>query len=223
VAAKTGLKAIPKASPKPSRVERKAPYHHGDLREALIAATRQLVTERGAENFTLADACRVAGVTTAAPYRHFRSKQEVLEEIASRGFDELRAKAMAVVAEKGPGTLEAIVAMGQAYVAFAVSETAVFRLMFGQDPALKKTERVSGTGHECLAHVIEQITLYCQKNRVRGDAMEIALRLWTFVHGAACLQVDQDYLAVAPGLDVDRLIADAAPGLLGGGAARRKR
>ena len=117
---------------------RKAPYHHGDLREALIAATRQLVMERGAENFTLADACRAAGVTTAAPYRHFRSKQEILEEIASRGFEELRARAMAVVAEKGAGTLEAIVAMGQAYVAFATSETAVFRLMFGQEPSLKK-------------------------------------------------------------------------------------
>jgi AcrR family transcriptional regulator len=215
-------KVAAKIGPKASKMERKAPYHHGDLREALIAATRQLVTERGAENFTLADACRVAGVTTAAPYRHFRSKQQVLEEIASRGFDELRAKAMAVVAEKGQGTLEAIVAMGQAYVAFAVNETAVFRLMFGQEPALKKTERVSGTGHECLAHVIEQITLYCQKNRVRGDAMEIALRLWTFVHGAASLQIDQDYLAIAPGLDVNRLIADASPGLLGGKPSRRK-
>src|SRR5262245_65444048 len=121
--------------PKASKVRRKAPYHHGDLREALIGATRRLVMERGAENFTLADACRVAGVTTAAPYRHFRSKQEILEEIASRGFEELRAKAMAVVAEKGAGTLGAIVAMGQAYVAFAVNETAVVRLMFGQEPS----------------------------------------------------------------------------------------
>jgi AcrR family transcriptional regulator len=198
-----------------SKAERKAPYHHGDLREALIAATRQLVMERGAENFTLADACRAAGVTTAAPYRHFRNKQQILEEIASRGFAEMRARSMAVVAEKGAGTLEAIVAMGQAYVAFAIHETAMFRLMFGQDPALKKTAMVSGAGHECLAQVVEQITLYCRNNRVKGDALEIALRLWTFVHGAACLQVDKDYLAIAPALDVNRLIADGAPGLLG--------
>jgi len=67
----------------------KARYHHGELREALIRATRKLVEERGAENFTLADACRVAGVTTAAPYRHFQGKQDILAEIASRGFDEL--------------------------------------------------------------------------------------------------------------------------------------
>ena len=100
-----------------NKVQRKAQYHHGELREALIGATRQLVEERGAENFTLADACRVAGVSTAAPYRHFKGKQEILDEIASRGFDELRAKSMEAVAAAGEGTLEAIVAMGQAYVA----------------------------------------------------------------------------------------------------------
>jgi AcrR family transcriptional regulator len=203
-----------KAPRRPGKVRRKAPYHHGGLREALIGATRQLVMERGAENFTLADACRVAGVTTAAPYRHFRSKQEILEEIASRGFDELRQKAMAAAAEKGAGTIEGIVAMGQTYVAFAVEETAVFRLMFGQEPSLKKAQHVVGTGHECFAHVIEQVALYCQKNRVQGDAQEIALRLWTFVHGAASLVIDQDYDVIAPQLDVNSLIANATPGLL---------
>jgi AcrR family transcriptional regulator len=201
---------------------RKAHYHHGGLREALIGATRQLVTERGAENFTLADACRLAGVTTAAPYRHFRSKQEILEEIASRGFDELRQKAMAVVAEKGAGSIEGIVAMGQTYVAFAVEETAVFRLMFGQEPSLKKAQHVVGTGHECFAHLIEQIALYCQKNRVQGDAQEIALRLWTFVHGAASLVIDQDYDVIAPQLDVNSLIANATPGLLAASPRARK-
>jgi AcrR family transcriptional regulator len=211
-----------KVGRKRGRVLRKAHYHHGGLREALIGATRQLVMERGAENFTLADACRLAGVTTAAPYRHFRSKQEILEEIASRGFDELRQKAMAVVAEKGAGSIEGIVAMGQTYVAFAVEETAVFRLMFGQEPSLKKAQHVVGTGHECFAHLIEQIALYCQKNRVQGDAQEIALRLWTFVHGAASLVIDQDYEVIAPQLDVNNLIANATPGLLAASPRLRK-
>jgi AcrR family transcriptional regulator len=196
------------------KVQRKARYHHGELREALIRATRQLVEERGAENFTLADACRVAGVTTAAPYRHFRGKQEILAEIASRGFDEMRKRAMAVVAEKGEGTLEGIIAMGQGYVAFAVRETAVFRLMFGQEPSLKKSEHVVGTGHDCFQNLIDQIALYCKRNKVRGDAQEIALKLWTFVHGAASLLIDQDYAAVAPKIDVNQLIASATPGLL---------
>jgi AcrR family transcriptional regulator len=205
------------------KVQRKERYHHGELREALIAATRRLVEERGAENFTLADACRVAGVTTAAPYRHFRGKQEILEEIASRGFDELRTRSMAAMAAKGEGTIEGIVAMGQAYVAFAVGETAVFRLMFGQQPSLKNAEHVLGTGHECFAHLIEQIALFCRRNRVRGDAQQIALRLWTFVHGAASLLIDRDYETVAPEIDVDALIASATPGLLAAPPRARKR
>jgi AcrR family transcriptional regulator len=204
-------------------VRHKAHYHHGALREALIRATRQLVEERGAENFTLADACRVAGVTTAAPYRHFRGKEEILEEIASRGFDELRTRAMAKVAQKGEGTLEGIIAMGQAYVAFAVEATAVFRLMFGQQPSLKKAEHVAGSGQSCFEHVIEQVALYCQRNKVRGDAQEIALKLWTFVHGAASLLIDQDYESVAPNIDVNQLIASATPGLLGASLRSVKR
>jgi AcrR family transcriptional regulator len=206
-----------------SKVSRKARYHHGELREALIRATRKLVEERGAENFTLADACRVAGVTTAAPYRHFRGKQEILEEIASRGFDELKSRSMAMVAEKGEGTLGGIIAMGQAYVAFAAEETAVFRLMFGQEPSLKKAEHVVGTGHACFANVIDQVARYCKRNKVRGDAQEIALRLWTFVHGAASLLIDQDYDAVAPKIDIDRLIAGATPGLLAGSPPPKSR
>ena len=197
-----------------NKVRRKARYHHGELREALIRATRQLVEQRGAENFTLADACRVAGVTTAAPYRHFRGKQEILEEIASRGFEELGNRTTAILAEKGEGTLEGIVAMGQAYVAFAVEETAVFRLMFGQQPSLKKAEHVLGAAHACFSKLIDQVALYCKRNKVRGDAQQIALRLWTFVHGAASLLIDQDYDAIAPNIDVNQLIAGATPGLL---------
>jgi AcrR family transcriptional regulator len=197
-----------------NKVPRKAHYHHGELREALIRATRELVEQRGAENFTLADACRVAGVTTAAPYRHFRGKQEILEEIATRGFEELGNRTTAILARKGEGTLEGIVAMGQAYIAFAVEETAVFRLMFGQQPSLKKAEHVLEATHTCFSKLIGQVALYCKRNKVRGDAQQIALRLWTFVHGAASLLIDQDYDAIAPNIDVNQLIAGATPGLL---------
>jgi hypothetical protein len=98
---------------------------------------------------------------------------------------------------------------------FAVQETAVFRLMFGQEPSLKKSAHVVGTGHACFQHVIDQVALYCKRNKVRDDAQEIALKLWTFVHGAASLLIDQDYNNVAPEMDVNQLIASATPGLLG--------
>ena len=195
-------------------VQSKAGYHHGDLREALISAAQQLVEEGGADKFSLADACRLAGVSTAAPYRHFRNREEILAEVAARGFDALHEKSAAAVEAEGVGTTEAIVAMGKAYVAFAVEQQRLFRLMFGQNPAVKEAEQVLGTGRCCFQWVIEQVALYCGKNNVEGDATEIAVRLWTFVHGAASLLIDDDYATVVPDLDVDAMIARATPGLL---------
>ncbi|MFM9940805.1 MAG: TetR/AcrR family transcriptional regulator [Hyphomicrobiaceae bacterium] len=197
-----------------SQGSRKRRYHHGDLREALIEATRELLIEKGADGFTLSDACRRAGVSTAAPYKHFRDKSEILEEIVEGGFDDLTKRSMEAVQANGPGTLAGIVAMGHAYIAFAVAETAVFRLMFGQSSAVKRAEDVENKGRACFAGVIAQVELYCQRNAVPGDAKKIALELWTFVHGASCLVIDKDYDKVAPGLDVPSLITEVTPKLL---------
>lgn len=192
----------------------KRSYHHGDLREALIAATHRLLVEKGAEGFTLADACRLAGVTTAAPYKHFRDKHEILQEIVERGFDLLAERSVAAVQAKGEGTLDGIIAMGHAYLAFAVEETAVFRLMFGQSQEVKRAPEVATRGRACFSGVIAQVEVYCARNSVSGDARQIALELWTLVHGAACLVIDEDYEKVAPGLDAARLIAEVTPKIL---------
>ena len=196
-------------------VRPKKRFHHGDLREALIAATRELLIEHGPDGFTLADACRRAGVTTAAPYKHFRDKQEILEEIVLRGFEELTAANAKAVAEGGPGTIAGITAMGISYLEFAVAQPAVFRLMFGHKSEIRKVQQVDESGKQCLKNVIEEVAAYSRKHGHAADAEEIALRLWTFVHGASSLQLDGDYERVAPGLDVHELIADVTPMLLG--------
>jgi AcrR family transcriptional regulator len=212
---------------KQSLPPRKKRFHHGDLREALIAATRDLLIEHGPDGFTLADACRRAGVTTAAPYKHFRDKQEILEEIVLRGFDELTAANAKAVAEGGPGTVAGITAMGISYLEFAVSQPAVFRLMFGHKSEVRKAKQVDESGNECLKNVIEQVAAYSRKHGQTADAEKIAIRLWTFVHGASSLQLDGDYQRVAPGVNVYDLIADVTPKLLGlateAAGARRKR
>lgn len=196
-------------------VQPKAKYHHGDLREALIAAAYQLVNETGAENFSLADACRLAGVSTAAPYRHFKDREEILAEVTARGFDAMSANAVRAVEKKGEGTLEGIIAMGQAYVAFAVEQEGVFRLMFGQNPSLAEVQQVIETGANCFGYLIEQITTYCEAKGLERDANEIAARMWTFVHGASSLLIDGKYDRITPGLNVNEMIARAIPLLLG--------
>jgi AcrR family transcriptional regulator len=205
-------------SKNPTMVRPKQKFHHGDLREALIAAARELVIEEGPDGFTLADACRRAGVTTAAPYKHFRDKQEILEEIASRGFDALAAKTAEAVAKAGSGTAAGVTAMGFSYVDFAISQPAVFRLMFGHNPKLKKAARVDDSGHDCFKGVIDEVAAFCRQHGLARDAESIAVQLWTFVHGAASLRIDGDYESVAPGLDVHQLIAEVTPRLLLGPA-----
>lgn len=196
-------------------VRAKAKYHHGDLREALVQASYDLVLMKGAENFTLAEACRLAGVSTAAPYKHFKDRDEVLALIVARGFDRMSEKSMRAVEAAGVGTLAGIIAMGRAYVHFAVENEKLFRLMFGQHPVVKTDKDVVGEGMGCFSKVIEQVAVYCERNDVAGDPNEIAIRLWTFVHGASSLLIDGDYAVVAPALDVDELLETTTPRLLG--------
>ena len=198
-------------------VRAKSKYHHGDLREALVQAAYDLVTMHGAENFTLAEACRLAGVSTAAPYKHFKDRDEVLGLIVTRGFDRMSEQSMRAVEAAGVGTLAGIVAMGRAYVDFAVANEKLFRLMFGQHPVIKSDEEVIGEGMGCFSKVIAQVAIYCEHNGVPGNPDELAVRLWTFVHGAASLLIDGDYGIGAPDLDVDALIEGAAPRLLSQG------
>jgi len=199
---------------KQETVRTKAAYHHGGLREALISAAFQLVCERGAEHFTVTDACRLAGVSTAAPYKHFRDRDEILEAVVSMAFEVMTDKSMEAVAQHGTGTLDGIAAMGEAYVDFAIEQQPLFRLMFGQHPALKEAEIVVTKGRDCFAKVIEQVALFCAKNNVSGDATEIAVRLWTFVHGAASLTIDGDYDKVVPDFEVKRMVRETTPMLL---------
>lgn len=193
----------------------KARYHHGDLREALVASSYVQIAQNGVANFSLADACRRAGVSTAAPYKHFRDRDEILECVVARAFDELAERSMAAVAAAGGAEkIEGIIAMGEAYVTFALEEEHLFRLMFGQHPRLKETPQVVEDGTKCFSGVIEQVARYSQANGLAGDPKAIAVRLWTFVHGAASLLIDEDYATVAPELDVLAMIRDTTPLML---------
>lgn len=193
---------------------KRSPYHHGQLKEALIVAATRLVEENGPDNFSMADACRLAGVSTAAPYRHFRDRDELLAEVVNRGFIGLADANRAAVMSAGEGTLAGIIAMGKSYVRFAALQPGVFRLMFGQNTDVKQVEGVLETGLDCFGGLIRQVAIYCAAQGRDDDAREVALRLWTFVHGAASLLIDQDYAHVAPGMDVDALIEAATPRLI---------
>src|ERR1700741_793157 len=105
-------------------------YHHGNLREALLQAALDLIAQKGAAGFTFADAARMAGVSPAAPYRHFRDRDELLASIAQRGFEQFEALLTQAWADGRPDTVTAFERVGKAYLKFAREEPAFYSAMF---------------------------------------------------------------------------------------------
>lgn len=109
------------------------PYHHGQLREALATSGRTLLEEKGIRGFTLRECARRAGVSHAAPAYHFASIDDLLAELAARGFDELAAAMAAEGARAGEGATGLLVGQGVGYMAFAAGNPALFQLMFSRE------------------------------------------------------------------------------------------
>src|SRR5438067_145737 len=105
-------------------------YHHCNLRESLIEAALQFISERGPSGFAFADLARAAGVSAAAPYRHFRDRNALIAEIARRGYETLGDALDRAWNEGRPDPIAAIEACGQAYLAFARADPASYAAMF---------------------------------------------------------------------------------------------
>src|SRR3954453_18185918 len=105
-------------------------YHHGNLREALIRAALELIAQKGPAGFTFAEAARWAGVSPAAPYRHFRDRDELLASIAHRGFEQFEAALTRAWDGGRPEPFAAFDRLGKAYLAFARKEPAYYSAMF---------------------------------------------------------------------------------------------
>jgi len=169
----------------------RATYHHGDLRAALLSATRALLDEGGVAAVSLREAARRAGVSPAACYRHFTDKEALLTALAVQGFEEF-AHALGLAFRGGR---KSFAEMGIAYVAFAVQRPGLFRLMFG--PAVADRSR----SPELLQAIKASTLLFeggLKSHAPDGSADPVAgLRAWATVHGLATLAID----GMLPGYD----------------------
>jgi AcrR family transcriptional regulator len=163
-------------------------YHHGNLREALVEAALALIADKGAGGLTIAEAARSAGVSPAAPYRHFRDIDALLDEVAIRGFDRLAAGLTAAWNDGRPTAAKAFEAVGLAYLAFARRESAFYGAMFearavSPDPAVAAASdrafAVMRTAADRLAAGFPRAG--------RPPPLMIALHLWSMSHGMAAL------------------------------------
>ena len=156
-------------------------YHHGDLRAALVAAGLAML-EAG-EPFSLRALARQAGVSPAAPYRHFPDRDALESALAVRGMQDL----MVALAPNGqtPATSEEVAELGVRYVRFALARPALFRLMFGRECDDQDDERVRAAAalHDYLATVLGHVF-------PNADADALATAGWSLAHGLAFLHLD---------------------------------
>ena len=164
-------------------------YHHGNLREALVAAALALIAERGPAGWALAEVARAVGVSPAAPYRHFRDRNALVGEIARRGFDAFTTELETAWAGGRPDPVTAIESCGKAYLAFARREPATYAAMFetgvpiDEDPALLLA---ADRAFAVLRRAAEAACLSLPGPR-RPPALMVALHVWSLSHGIASL------------------------------------
>ncbi len=163
-------------------------YHHGNLREALVEAARRLIAERGLAGFAFAELARAAGVSPAAPYRHFRDRGALVAELARRGFDRLRDELLAAWNEGRPDPAAAIERCSRAYLQFARHDPAGYAAMFDAAPG-DPDPGVRSAADACFGVIRSAAEAACAAapGRDRPPALMVALHVWTLCHGIAAL------------------------------------
>jgi AcrR family transcriptional regulator len=170
------------------RMERS--YHHGNLKEALVQAALDLIAQKGPAGFTFAEAARSAGVSPAAPYRHFRDRDELLASIAQRGFEQFEARLSAAWDDGRPDTFTAFDRMGKAYLAFARDEPASYSAMFESGLPTERHPALAAAGERAFAVIraaAERLAALTPPGVTRPPAMMMALHIWSLSHGIASL------------------------------------
>jgi AcrR family transcriptional regulator len=164
-------------------------YHHGNLREALVDAALDLIAEKGPAGFTFAEAARAAGVSPAAPYRHFRDRDALMADVARRGFERFEQLLITAWDEGRPDLRTAFERLGRAYLAFARTEPAYFSAMFEAGLSMAEHRELQQAGDRAFAVLrgaCEALVAAMPADR-RPPAMMMALHIWSLSHGIASL------------------------------------
>lgn len=176
------------------RVTKKAPdaYQHGDLREALIDAGVKLLLEGGVDKLSLRGAAQLAGVSHAAPYRHYRDKDALIAAIAERGFRLLTANMRAQLELSGARKASRkLAALGVGYVMFGMEHPAYLQLIFGgQRSRTNVTPELAAAGAEAYLMLRDTVAAGISSGELRkAEVEDVTLACWSIVHGLSMLLI----------------------------------
>jgi len=174
-----------------SKDDREGPrgYHHGNLKEALLRAALELIAQKGPAGFTFAEAARWAGVSPAAPYRHFRDRDELLASVALRGFEQFEVALAKAWDDGRPDAFTAFDRLGKAYLQFARSEPAYYSAMFEAGIPLATSPELREAGDRAFAVLRAAAEKLCLQvpAKTRPPVLMVALHIWAMAHGIASL------------------------------------
>ena len=198
-------------------------YHHGNLRRALLDSGLALLSERGPDGFTLREVARRAGVSHAAPYHHFADRGALVRGIVAESFDLLGSALAKAASDAGADPFDRLVAMGLAYVEFALDHPQRYRLMFrtelsrSSDPDLPTEADAAGGG--AFATLMAAIQDAADQGLLREgtDAGGAAVTAWSSVHGLASLILEGAIGILPDQRERARQVASHVVGLVVGG------
>lgn len=159
-------------------------YHHGNLRAALVEATIDLIEEKGPSGFTLAEAAKKAGVSAAAPYRHFKGREDLIAEVARQGF-EIFGDLLSFAKSKEKTPIAALESVGRAYLAFARKNPGYYIAMFESGVSINATPELASVANRAmnvLSQSAEDITAHLPTDK-RPPASMISHHIWAMSHG----------------------------------------
>ncbi|AQA18732.1 hypothetical protein BST95_11265 [Halioglobus japonicus] len=191
-------------------------YHHGDLRNALIVAAVELIQEKGSADVAISEAAKRAGVSAAAPYRHFRDKSALLEAVAELCYYGLSVEALATRDQYEMGTRECVVALGKTYVTYVTQRPEFYNMMWGDFAAMDPTV-TDRDGRRGFFVFVEAVDAWCQAHKLRHtEPLDLALKLWALAHGLAVLELNGQFEYFMPEADRIQMLASSTNAFLDG-------
>jgi AcrR family transcriptional regulator len=199
------------------------PYHHGDLRNALIQAGLELLAEGGVQELDLRKVARRAGVSHAAPYRHFSDKQALIAAINEEGFHLLAERIRSTLREVSDEPVEQLLGVALAYVRFAQENPWLMREMFSgltiERETFESLHMASKSVYGLYAEVIKRGQ---ERGKiVDGDPFALAGVLWSVLHGLAMLIIENQMRPYADGPEGTERVTRYTIEVLCGGFARK--
>jgi AcrR family transcriptional regulator len=206
-----------------THLQRPKAYHHGDLRNALIQAGLELLSEGGATSLDLRKVARRAGVSHAAPYRHFADKQALIAAINEEGFHRLAERIQHTLREMPDDAFEQLFGIARAYIQFAQENPWLMREMFSG----LTIERENFPGlYEAAKTVFKLYVEVVQRGQekgsiIEGDPRALAGVLWSLLHGVAVLIIERQMSPYADGPDGAERVTRYSVQMLYEGLGRR--